>query len=331
MRGSDIIKPGMMEDLLIKSVKPGEIVLTDPSNDEIGIIQKADQTERDKILAKIEDDIKDDDLTEKKGYSAQAAHKGKDLGKKGKNFKKIADKASKEYGSKEAGERVAGAALAKLRKESVETDQNLMMEGMSMFISGELDEKLKPSMGLGAYIKDFEKSKNKRFAGKSKEDRIKMAKGAYYGATKESVDEAYDPKADIEAGYQYYVIDKQSKKIVGKYRNGVTASTAVDKKDNAYGGYRYSRKRIDSMLTEESQDVEHLALTPEMLLRSMEWARESSGEDIQLHKYVESVSQVAAEKGIVSSDDYEEVIAKVSPNDPNVTDEGPDATKESDY
>lgn len=331
MRGSDIIKPGMMEDLLIKSVKPGEIVLTDPSNDEIGIIQKADQTERDKILAKIEDDIKDDDLTEKKGYSAQAAHKGKDLGKKGKNFKKIANKASKEYGSKEAGERVAGAVLAKLRKESVETDQNLMMEGMSMFISGELDEKLKPSMGLGAYIKDFEQSKNKRFAGKSKEDRIKMAKGAYYGATKESVDEAYDPKTDIEAGYQYYVIDKQSKKIVGKYRNGVTASNAVDKKDNAYGGYRYSRKRIDSMLTEESQDVEHLALTPEMLLRSMEWARESSGEDIQLHKYVESVSQVAAEKGIVSSDDYEEVIAKVSPNDPNVTDEGPDTTKESDY
>lgn len=39
----------------------------------------------------------------------------KDIGKKGKNFDKIADKADKEYGSKEAGERVAGAILAKLR------------------------------------------------------------------------------------------------------------------------------------------------------------------------------------------------------------------------
>lgn len=39
----------------------------------------------------------------------------KDIGKKGKNFDKIADKADKEYGSKEAGDRVAGAILAKLR------------------------------------------------------------------------------------------------------------------------------------------------------------------------------------------------------------------------
>lgn len=41
----------------------------------------------------------------------------KDLGKPGKNFDKIAAKAAKEYGSKEAGDKVAGAVLAKLRKE----------------------------------------------------------------------------------------------------------------------------------------------------------------------------------------------------------------------
>ncbi len=50
-----------------------------------------------------------------KGYSAKLAAKGKDIGKKGKNFNKIADKAAEEYGSKEAGERVAGAVLNKLR------------------------------------------------------------------------------------------------------------------------------------------------------------------------------------------------------------------------
>ena len=48
-------------------------------------------------------------------YSAKAASAGKDIGKPGKNFSKIAAKAGKEYGSKEAGERVAGAVLAKLR------------------------------------------------------------------------------------------------------------------------------------------------------------------------------------------------------------------------
>lgn len=48
-------------------------------------------------------------------YSAKSARKGKDIGKKGKNFSKIANKAAKKYGSKAAGKRVAGAILAKLR------------------------------------------------------------------------------------------------------------------------------------------------------------------------------------------------------------------------
>ncbi len=48
-------------------------------------------------------------------YSAKRARAGKDLGKPGKNFSKIAEKAGKEYGSEEAGKRVAGAVLAKLR------------------------------------------------------------------------------------------------------------------------------------------------------------------------------------------------------------------------
>jgi hypothetical protein len=54
-------------------------------------------------------------------YSAKAARAGKDIGKPGKNFEKIAKSAAERYGSKEKGEKVAGAVLAKLRaKESIE-------------------------------------------------------------------------------------------------------------------------------------------------------------------------------------------------------------------
>lgn len=52
----------------------------------------------------------------KSAYSAKAARAGKDIGKPGKNFSKIAAKAGKKYGSAAAGKRVAGAILAKLRK-----------------------------------------------------------------------------------------------------------------------------------------------------------------------------------------------------------------------
>ena len=54
-------------------------------------------------------------------YSAKKAAAGKDIGKPGKNFSKIAKSAGAKYGSKAAGERVAGAVLNKLRhpKESM--------------------------------------------------------------------------------------------------------------------------------------------------------------------------------------------------------------------
>ena len=60
------------------------------------------------------------------GYSAKAGRAGKDLGKPGKNFAKIAKSAGAKYGSKAAGERVAGAVLNKLRhpKEDVAQEGN---------------------------------------------------------------------------------------------------------------------------------------------------------------------------------------------------------------
>lgn len=63
-----------------------------------------------------------EELDEKAGYSAKAARAGKDIGKPGKAFSMIAKKAGERYGSAEAGKRVAGAILAKLRKEEADAD-----------------------------------------------------------------------------------------------------------------------------------------------------------------------------------------------------------------
>ena len=56
----------------------------------------------------------------KKSKVVKAAKNKTDLGKPGKNFDKVADKAAKKYGSKEKGEKVAAAAMWKNIKESVE-------------------------------------------------------------------------------------------------------------------------------------------------------------------------------------------------------------------
>jgi len=53
-------------------------------------------------------------MTQKeKSALAKKAHAGKDIGKKGPGFEKVAKTAEKQYGSKEAGQRVAAAAMWK--------------------------------------------------------------------------------------------------------------------------------------------------------------------------------------------------------------------------
>jgi len=59
-------------------------------------------------------------ILDESSYSAKAARAGKDIGKPGKMFGKIAKEAGERYGSEERGKKVAGAVLAKLRKEEVE-------------------------------------------------------------------------------------------------------------------------------------------------------------------------------------------------------------------
>ena len=60
---------------------------------------------------------------EKKSEVVKKAKKGEDIGKKGKGFEKLADKAAKEYGSKEKGEKVAAAAMWKnIKNEEVKEE-----------------------------------------------------------------------------------------------------------------------------------------------------------------------------------------------------------------
>ena len=53
----------------------------------------------------------------------------------------------------------------------------------------QIDEVLTKKTPLSKWVHDFVHSDNPKFAGKSKDERIKMAQGAYYGAQKESMEE----------------------------------------------------------------------------------------------------------------------------------------------
>ncbi len=91
---------------------------------------------------------------------AKKARAGEDIGKKGKGFEKVAAKAAKQYGSKEAGERVAAAAMfkAQAHKEEVQVDawdvvlEYLITNGHAdtnseaLYIMSQLDEEMVQSI-----------------------------------------------------------------------------------------------------------------------------------------------------------------------------------------
>ncbi len=76
---------------------------------------------------------------DEKSAVVKDAKAGKDIGKSGKGFEKVADKAAKEYGSKEKGEKVAAAAMWKSQAKK-KTSVNESDSKIKSYIRAKLEE-----------------------------------------------------------------------------------------------------------------------------------------------------------------------------------------------
>ena len=122
---------------------------------------------------------------------------GKDEGKPGKNFAKIAKSAGEKYGSKAAGERVAGAVRAKLAKQG-----KLEEDAKPDFTDVDDDGNEKESW------KKAEKDKAKKKVKEGMDHRLKAAHhaGKAHALSKQGYNCAYD---DMEEARQYHEGFKQ--------------------------------------------------------------------------------------------------------------------------
>ena len=102
-----------------------------------------------------------------------------------------------------------------LEFELKEPELNAMVDVASE--EGAIDEKLKPSMGAGAYVDDFRKSKAPQFKGKSKAKKNKMAVAAYLSA-KDKIKEAILAKLQESKG-EYAQIEKKIADLKSKGKN----------------------------------------------------------------------------------------------------------------
>ena len=114
-----------MLDSQISEVEGKVTSETEKIKEMMGLIEKAPKEKKEKkadtskhekgeTKAQEKEEHEADDKKKAKDLDEARFEKGKDIGKPGAGFKKVAKAASKEYGSKEAGQKVAGAILKKV-------------------------------------------------------------------------------------------------------------------------------------------------------------------------------------------------------------------------
>jgi hypothetical protein len=166
----DMDKDGNKKEPMKKAVKDKKV------KEETGKFDKTDTTWTDKSgkkhpaqrVTRKTDQLAgpSDDDAEKKAKKAKesVAQEGKDEGKPGKNFAKIAKSAGKHYGSKEAGERVAGAVRQKLKKagkleestkEIFKRHVKIVNESLAALLAEDEEGKAKAITAAGDMVNDY--------------------------------------------------------------------------------------------------------------------------------------------------------------------------------
>jgi hypothetical protein len=181
-------------------------------------------------------------------YSAKKAAAGKDIGKPGKAFAKIAKSAGDRYGSKAAGERVAGAVLNKLRaKESAgDMDESAFQAAIGKKKYGDQGMKALQKAGRdGASAKTMSNIRNRY----DKYDEAVTDEGnAFSGAVARAKADGVQPGEKIRVGGKEYPVKEQGgMPMTAKQKSFAKLAPPADKitfADKIAG----AKKEVDEML-----------------------------------------------------------------------------------
>ena len=187
-------------------------------------------------------------------YSAKKARAGKDIGKPGKMFSKIAKSAGERYGSKERGEKVAGAVLAKLRKGASEAiDPSLEESDMDeSALQAYLGKKKYGETGMKALQKAGREGASKEKMARiraqhNKMDEADMEEGNKFTGNLMKARAAGLKKADLDGDGDMETVREAGKPMTPKQKSFAKLAPPVDKitfADKIAG----AKKEVDEML-----------------------------------------------------------------------------------
>jgi len=160
---------------------------------------------------------------------------------------------------------------------------------------------------LGQWISHFEKSDAPQFKGKSEEERKNMALAAFrgkYGSLNEAYTSATNNElaqyvATLKDELAYYKQKKDTKRI------DMTKKDLADVKAELE-----SRRAKRGSMNEASEGdaVDTITMDIPLFLRMLEFAREDASEDMDLHDVTEKANLLTKDRGILSMNDYNEIV-----------------------
>ena len=213
--------------------------------------EKPEQDDKKKVKEEVEQ-------VDEASYSAKAARAGKDIGKPGKMFKKIAKKAAARYGSMAKGKDVAGALLAKLRKE--ETDFEPLL----------IDRIVEDTMSAIEQLDELKKTTVKSYIKKKMDQVYKTGAPpsmSHVKKTMTNLQRAHDRNTGVKPTSEETVMEakKEEKKddtpFEGPYKKKESAKAG--KYGSGYSTARHlARQGMKKAVKEDVEEIEERTLTP---------------------------------------------------------------------
>jgi hypothetical protein len=216
-------------------------------------------------------------VAERADYSAKKAAAGKDIGKPGKMFSKIAKSAGKEYGSKAAGERVAGAVLNKLRaKESVQEGHCSACDCSPCECNSMEESALQAYIGDKKYGKKGMDALRKAGREGASKDKMSQIRNRYNKMDEADMEEGNEFSGELvkarASGAKEFKVDGKTYQVTSEKKEPRSKGTAFDKeymdkvrkekeaethdrydvKDTGYSK-RYTRKAVDTDIDQDDE------------------------------------------------------------------------------
>jgi hypothetical protein len=225
--------------------------------------------------------------------------KGTDIGKKNKKgvgFKAVEKAAEKEYGSKEAGKKVAGAILKKVMKEGETSMDDILLAFQAAL---DIQDDAEQDKALQAVYNELE-------------NKVKTKAGNLYQKVRTGFakSQGIDPSELSEAR-----VNSNTEDRISYLKDALQHVWNMGKGNNMIDFNSMAKSTVSDLFDdtlneaeEETDAVDTITMDVPLFIRMLEYAREDASADVDLHDVAENAVSLNKDQEVLSMDDYDALL-----------------------